>query len=621
MKKIFSILLAVAVLSLSLLMFPAFGGVIECDNFEINEEELVNRLLKLGKDLEGPSPFRIIDEQAIKLEDFIAAKSDDSDPGYDPAETGKCARDLAKEAKKRWANYQKTSPTGSAKKAPKTFASDYQKGHALPPCPEDQDERYHNCYGTDVGDDGTKYVGEFKNDLWHGYGVEYAADGTVESQGYWENDELVRSTKQVVKKQVATASQQAEIVFWETIKNSTRSEHFLAYLTEFPNGVFIALAKLKLKNLKPTQGKKKAEAEQKQQAKLVGKKAEAERQRIAEEKARNLAKAKAKAEKKRLAKLARKNDEEAERKLAEARGSEQKRLAEQNKPAGAIPSIEFGDYHALVIGNNNYTHLPKLKNAVGDAKDVSSVLTRMYDFQVSTLLNATRSDIFSALVKLRAELTWGSNLLIYYAGHGIVDEYTGVGFWQPVDAAEEDPSNWISNSDVTNMLNAIGAKHVMIIADSCYSGTLVRSTGKGLRTAKDRDVWLKRMSQKRSRTALVSGGIEPVMDGGGGKNSVFAKALLDVLKENQSVIDGTAVFEALKRRVVLGSDQTPEYSDIRKAEHDGGDFLLVRRGAITEQPSITEGADALEGAKKQCSQLGFTEGTVEHGKCVMKLYK
>ena len=113
------------------------------------------------------------------------------------------------------------------------------------------------------------------------------------------------------------------------------------------------------------------------------------------------------------------------------------------------------------------------------------------------------------------------------------------------------------NSSVKQASTSSGAKHVMIIADSCYSGTLVRSTGKGLRTAKDRDVWLKRMSQKRSRTALVSGGIEPVMDGGGGKNSVFAKALLDILKENQSVIDGAAVFESLKRRVVLGSDQTP----------------------------------------------------------------
>jgi len=28
---------------------------------------------------------------------------------------------------------------------------------------------------------------------------------------------------------------------------------------------------------------------------------------------------------------------------------------------------------------------------------------------------------------------------------------------------------------------------------------------------------------------------------------------------------------------MVNSDQTPEYGDIRKAGHDGGDFLFVRR--------------------------------------------
>ena len=129
------------------------------------------------------------------------------------------------------------------------------------------------------------------------------------------------------------------------------------------------------------------------------------------------------------------------------------------------------------------------------------------------------------------------------------------------------------------------------------------------------------MAEKRSGTAMVSGGFEPVMDGGGGKNSVFAKALLDVLRDNQSIMDGTEVFERLKRPVVLASEQTPEYADIRLAGHDGGQFLLVRKDAITEKSDVSEGADPLERAKKQCSELGFTKGMVEHGKCVMKLYK
>ena len=339
---------------------------------------------------------------------------------------------------------------------------------------------------------------------------------------------------------------------------------------------------------------RKAEAEKQRLAKLARKKVDAERQRIAEENSR---------------------------KLAEARTAEQRALAEQNKVVTAIPSIEFGDYHALVIGNNDYPHMNNLENAVQDAKDVSSVLKRLYGFQVRTLLNATRSDIFGALESYRAELTSDSNLLIYYAGHGYVDEITDIGYWQPVDSGEISKSNWIPNSVVTNELKAIRAKHVIVIADSCYSGTLVRSSTKGRPTAKDTE-WYKRMAEKRSRTAMVSGGFEPVMDGGGGKNSVFAKALLDVLRDNQSIMDGAEVFERLKRPVALASEQTPEYADIRLAGHDGGQFLLVRQDAITEQPSVSDGADALERAKKQCAiEFGFKKGTVQYGNCVMKLYK
>ncbi|MDP6023225.1 MAG: hypothetical protein QGG19_18310, partial [Alphaproteobacteria bacterium] len=48
---------------------------------------------------------------------------------------------------------------------------------ALPPCPEDQSQRYHNCYGTYVSDNGDKYVGEYRDDEKHGQGTETYADG------------------------------------------------------------------------------------------------------------------------------------------------------------------------------------------------------------------------------------------------------------------------------------------------------------------------------------------------------------------------------------------------------------------------------------------------------------
>ena len=147
-------------------------------------------------------------------------------------------------------------------------------------------------------------------------------------------------------------------------------------------------------------------------------------------------------------------------------------------------------------------------------------------------------------------------------------------------AADVDPenlANWVSNGDITNMLRAIRAKHVMMVADSCYWGTLVRSATATVKTAKERATWIKRLVKKRTRTALISGGLEPVIDSGDGSNSVFVKTFLDALRANKDVLEGQKLFAQIKRPVALESDQTPQYSDVRRAGHDGGDFLFVRR--------------------------------------------
>ena len=88
--------------------------------------------------------------------------------------------------------------------------------------------------------------------------------------------------------------------------------------------------------------------------------------------------------------------------------------------------------------------------------------------------------------------------------------------------------------------------------------------------------YISRLSQKRARCVISSGGIEPVIDSGGvGMHSVFATAFLDALRDNKDIMDGAQLFNKLRRPVMLNSDQTPEYSDIRKAGHEGGEFLFV----------------------------------------------
>src|SRR5262249_34118944 len=163
--------------------------------------------------------------------------------------------------------------------------------------------------------------------------------------------------------------------------------------------------------------------------------------------------------------------------------------------------------------------------------DLAGMLKRDFGFQVTELYDASRADIIAGFARMRAKLTEKDNLLVYYAGHGIIDDDTQRGYWLPVDADKDLPTNWISTADITDMVRAMSAKHVMIVADACYSGTLMREVPARLETGREKAAWLRRIAGKRARTVLSSGGIEPVMDSGGGEHSVFAKAFLDALRE------------------------------------------------------------------------------------------
>ncbi len=51
-----------------------------------------------------------------------------------------------------------------------------------------------------------------------------------------------------------------------------------------------------------------------------------------------------------------------------------------------ITSLNFGNYYALVIGNNNYQYVTELKTAINDAKSVGNILQNEYGFKVKLLI-------------------------------------------------------------------------------------------------------------------------------------------------------------------------------------------------------------------------------------------
>lgn len=243
----------------------------------------------------------------------------------------------------------------------------------------------------------------------------------------------------------------------------------------------------------------------------------------------------------------------------------------------------FGKYYALVIGNNAYKHFPKLDTAENDARSTAQVLREKYGYETTLLVNADRYTILSAFNTLRQQLTEHDNLLVYYAGHGELDKVNERGYWLPVDAETDNTANWISNVAISDILNAMPAKHVMVVADSCYAGTMSSASMARLDenlAPEVRDEWISVMKETRTRTVLTSGGVAPVLDGGGGAHSIFAKAFLQVLQSNTGLLEGHSVYrdvlgQVRKAATALNQDQVPDYAPIKHAGHEAGEFFFV----------------------------------------------
>jgi len=245
----------------------------------------------------------------------------------------------------------------------------------------------------------------------------------------------------------------------------------------------------------------------------------------------------------------------------------------------SAPAYSRGKYVALAIGNQEYQNFPVLSTPIADARALTEVLGVSYGFETRLVENAGRADILDAIDDTMGRLSGDDSLLIFYAGHGVLDEVSNEGYWLPVTARPDRRSEWLSNSEIRNILRRCPAKHVLVISDSCFSGTLTRAVRISSPFDVDLDRYYEKLASQKSRTALTSGGLEPVDDGGGVGHSVFSSSLLRALKGNDKpILEAELLHTEIKRAVVLNSSggQQPLYSDVRNTGHENGDFLFIR---------------------------------------------
>lgn len=251
------------------------------------------------------------------------------------------------------------------------------------------------------------------------------------------------------------------------------------------------------------------------------------------------------------------------------------------KATKAMQEVTVGRYFALIIGIDKYSGAWKpLRNAVNDAGAVLTQLQGDYEFHtVRTLFNeqGTRAGILKEFEWLMANVKENDNVLIFYSGHGDYNETLQRGFWVPADAKSSSVGELISNTDIQAFLAGIKSKHTFLIADACFSGDIFR--GKTLTIPYENSFkYYNQIYSKPSRTALTSGGLEPVMDGGKEGHSIFAYYLLKSLKNNSNqFFDASQLYNDLKVAVINNSNQTPGFSPVVNTGDEGGQFIFIKK--------------------------------------------
>lgn len=235
-----------------------------------------------------------------------------------------------------------------------------------------------------------------------------------------------------------------------------------------------------------------------------------------------------------------------------------------------MPGINY----LLLIGIDKYTgpRYKALDNCVKDAVRFKGIMENVYGFEIfeEPLFDgqATRENIEETFNALSNFTTPEDNVIIFFAGHGDQHPYSKSGFWIPFGWTK--PSDSVLNSTIFELIQRINAKHILLISDSCFSGTFVsRDRGSEGEMTPDQ------LESLDSRWVFTSGSEEQVADGRPGEGSPFNLSLCEFLQNNKSPkVPIGEMFEVVTRMTAARTDQKPMSGLIRMPSNKGGQMVL-----------------------------------------------
>ena len=194
---------------------------------------------------------------------------------------------------------------------------------------------------------------------------------------------------------------------------------------------------------------------------------------------------------------------------------------------GIGPIEAQGKRIALVIGNSEYLHVPRLENPKNDAMDLAAALEGL-GFEVRKGLDLDKAGMDQTVREFAEALVGASAGLLFYAGHGL--QVSGQNYLVPIDAKLTTTAALdfeLIRLDLIHRTMEREAGTNILFLDACRNNPLARNLARALGT-RSMQIGRGLAVVESGEGTLISFSTQPgnVALDGTGRNSPFAKALL-----------------------------------------------------------------------------------------------
>lgn len=226
---------------------------------------------------------------------------------------------------------------------------------------------------------------------------------------------------------------------------------------------------------------------------------------------------------------------------------------------------------ALVIANENYAGVPHVESALHDGETMAKYLEQTLGLPKENIIvqtDATLGALLRAIAQTKnavKSMGAGTDLIVYYAGHGMPNEATKDALLLPVDGDPLTAESCYSLNRLYDELGNSGAENIIVFLDACFSGS---NRGDGMLTA-TRGVAIKPKEVAPQGNMFIlsaTSGQETALPYAEKNHGLFTYYLLKKLQQTRGNVTLSDLAEDVKSNVARQSNlinrkpQTPQVS-------------------------------------------------------------